>query len=95
MGHKMGYAWFRGVVPVSTNMENKNSALKIDTGAESAVFVDGRQAGAIDREHEYIYLNSSLKAGEKSKYSYTAMQNMAYGVYHRLGCAGSRNCSRS
>jgi len=57
-GAKWDYGWFRGRVVLPTEAEGRRIALKMDVGAESAVYVDGRAAGAVDDRHDAITLTT-------------------------------------
>ncbi|MBN1876642.1 MAG: alpha-mannosidase [Anaerolineae bacterium] len=55
-GAKWEYGWFRGTLTLPEAATGKRIALKMDTGAESIIFVDGVEAGAVDRQHHEITL---------------------------------------
>ena len=55
-GVKWEYGWFRGEVVLPEEAIGKRIVLRMDVGAESAVYVRGIAAGAIDRHHREILL---------------------------------------
>ena len=55
-GAKWEYGWFKGRVVLPGAAKGRRIVLRMDVGAESAVYVDGRAAGAIDRAHKEITL---------------------------------------
>ena len=58
-GAKWEYGWFKGQVVLPPQAEGQRIALRIDVGGESAVYVNGIAAGAIDRQHREITLSMS------------------------------------
>ena len=58
-GAKWEYGWFRGQVVLPDEASGRRIVLKVDVGAESAVYVDGQAAGAIDQQHKEITLTMS------------------------------------
>lgn len=63
-GAKWEYGWFKGTVCLPDEAQGRRIVAKIDTGAESMVFVNGEIAGAIDHAHEDITLTRSGKPGQ-------------------------------
>ena len=55
-GAKWEYGWFKGQVTLPEEIKGKRVALKIDVGAESAIYVNGTAAGAVDYFHKEITL---------------------------------------
>jgi len=55
-GAKWEYGWFRGQLTLPDEAAGERIALRIDVGAESIIFVDGKAAGARDRQHSEITL---------------------------------------
>jgi alpha-mannosidase len=55
-GAKWEYAWFQGEIVLPPEAEECWIAARINTGAESAIYVNGRNAGAADAEHHEIIL---------------------------------------
>ena len=64
-GAKWEYAWFRGDVVLPAEAAGECVVLRADVGGESAVYVDGVAAGAIDREHREIILAPEAVAGQR------------------------------
>jgi len=58
-GAKWEYGWFKGRVVLPDEARGLRIALKMDVGAESAIYVNGIAAGAIDRHHRDITLSKS------------------------------------
>lgn len=63
-GRKWEYGWFKGSVTLPPEASGKRIVLKADAGGESAIYVNGRNAGAKDREHNEITLANSGAPGE-------------------------------
>lgn len=63
-GAKWEYRWFRGSVTLPELAKGKRIVARIDTGAESAVYVNGSAAGARDRMHSEITLSKCARSGE-------------------------------
>ncbi len=55
-GAKWEYGWFKGQVTLPPEARGKRIVARIDVGAESAVHVNGKAAGAIDKQHREITL---------------------------------------
>ncbi len=64
-GAKWEYGWFKGEVTLPPEALGKRIALRIDVGAESLVFINGKAAGAKDRQHNEITLSMSGVPGTK------------------------------
>ncbi len=64
-GRKWEYAWFRTVLTVPEALAGKRVVFTLDTAPEMLVWVNGREAGAIDRQHRYITLSGNAVAGER------------------------------
>ncbi len=62
-GAKWEYGWFKGQVVLPAEAAGKRIALRLDTGGESAVFINGIAAGAVDHEHSEITLTRAAVAG--------------------------------
>lgn len=63
-GKKWEYGWFhtRAVIPEA--LEGKRAVFTLGAGEEMLVWVNGREAGSIDRQHKYITLSPSARAGD-------------------------------
>lgn len=57
------YGWFKTGVIIPATAKDRLVVLKIDTGAESAVYVNGINAGAFDEFHREIILTSRAVPG--------------------------------
>ncbi|MCX7846524.1 MAG: glycosyl hydrolase-related protein [bacterium] len=55
-GRKWEYMWFRGKVKLPEEARGERIVVRINVGAESAVLVNGEEAGAVDHEHREITL---------------------------------------
>ncbi len=64
-GAKWEYAWFRTTVVVPEEVAGERLVLALRPGGESAVFVDGVAAGAVDREHTEITLAREAVPGTR------------------------------
>lgn len=58
-GQEWGSAWFKGCYFYQKGGEETKLFLKVETGGESIVYVDGKAVGAIDRQHKVIPLRES------------------------------------
>jgi alpha-mannosidase len=63
-GSKWEYGWFKGTLTLPDAAEGQMVALMMDTGAESAVYINGEYAGAVDEYHKVIIISDSAKSGE-------------------------------
>ena len=59
------YGWFRADVTIPEGCENRRVVFFSGLGGEQLVYVNGMAAGAIDREHPYVTLTRSAKAGDR------------------------------
>ncbi len=64
-GKKWEYGWFRFNVKLNRIAAGKRIVLFPDAGGESLVYVNGQEAGAIDRQHKYITLTTCAKGSEE------------------------------
>ena len=64
-GAKWEYAWFNGEVVLPESAAGRRIVLRIDVGAESAIYVRGVAAGAIDGHHRETTLSASGVPGER------------------------------
>jgi len=58
-GKEWEYAWLRGTVTLPNSAANERIVLRLDTGADGLVWVDGMVRGSYDREHQTIMLGAS------------------------------------
>ena len=63
-GKKWEYAWFRGHIMIPEELAGKRVVFTLNTAEEMLVWVNGREAGAIDKKHRYITLSRCAHAGE-------------------------------
>ncbi len=63
-GSKWEYGWFRGEFIIPDSAKGRMIALTMDVGAESAVYINGDYAGAVDEYHKVILLTDKAQAGE-------------------------------
>ena len=63
-GKKWEYAWFRGYIEIPEELAGKRVVFTLNTAEEMLVWVNGREAGAIDKKHRYITLSRCAHAGE-------------------------------
>lgn len=63
-GERWKYGWFKGEVRLPAAAEGRRIVFRLDVGSESAIYVNGKNAGARDREHTEITLTRSGIPGE-------------------------------
>lgn len=63
-GAKWEYGWFKGSVKLPDEALGRRIVIMMDTGAEGIVFVNGKNAGSIDRFHDEITISMSGVPGE-------------------------------
>ena len=63
-GEKWEYGWFHAAFTVPAQLEGKRLVLHLGAGEEMLVWVNGQEAGAIDRKHKFITLTRSAEAGK-------------------------------
>ena len=63
-GKKWEYGWFRGSVVIPAGLDGQRVVFTLNTAEEMLVWVNGREAGAVDKKHRYITLTRSAKSGE-------------------------------
>jgi len=63
-GKKWEYGWFRTQVTVPEQLQGERLVLFLKVGEEMLVWVNGVEAGAIDKKHGCITLTRCAKAGE-------------------------------
>ncbi len=64
-GKKWEYGWFRASITVPEELEGRRVVFTLGAGEEMLVFVNGREAGSIDKRHKFITLTRKAKAGER------------------------------
>ena len=63
-GKKWEYGWFRGQITVPEELAGKRVVFTLNAAEEMLVWVNGREAGAIDKKHRFITLSRCAKAGD-------------------------------
>ena len=63
-GRKWEYGWFRTQLVIPDDLAGKRVVFTLNTAEEMLVWVNGREAGAIDRKHRFITLSRAAKAGD-------------------------------
>ena len=63
-GEKWQYGWFRTELTVPEAMQGQRLVFTLNTAEEMLVWVNGREAGAIDKKHRYITLSRRANAGD-------------------------------
>ena len=56
------YRWFRAEVTLPEELAGKRIVLLSGVGGEQLVFLDGRPAGSVDREHPYVALRPAARS---------------------------------
>lgn len=63
-GKKWEYGWFRTRALIPEALEGRRAVFTLGAGEEMLVWVNGREAGAIDGHHKFITLSRSARAGD-------------------------------
>ena len=63
-GRMWEYGWFRGQITLPPSAAGRRMVLRLNMGGEALVWLNGRAAGARDREHEEILLAREAGGGE-------------------------------
>ncbi len=64
-GKKWEYAWVRTCVTIPESLAGQRVVFTLGVGPEMLVWVNGQEAGAIDKHHKYITLSRCAVAGER------------------------------
>ena len=64
-GRKWEYGWFRAQIVIPEALAGKRVVFTLGTAPEMLVFVNGREAGAIDKQHSHITLSRCAQAGAR------------------------------
>ena len=64
-GTKWEYGWFRTQVTVPESAAGERLMLHLGAGPEMLVFVNGKERGSIDRQHNMVELTAEAVPGEK------------------------------
>ena len=62
-GKKWEYGWFRGCVTLPESVAGQRIVMTLGVAPEMLVFVNGKEAGSIDKQHFYITLTDCAQAG--------------------------------
>ncbi|MBR2889247.1 MAG: alpha-mannosidase [Oscillospiraceae bacterium] len=62
-GQKWEYGWFKTKIVIPEALEGKRVVFTLNTAEEMLVWVNGTEAGAIDKKHKFITLSRSAKTG--------------------------------
>ena len=63
-GKKWEYGWFRAHISIPEELAGKRVVFTLNTAEEMLVWVNGQEAGAIDKKHRYITLSRCAQAGQ-------------------------------
>ncbi len=63
-GKKWEYGWFRTSLTVPEKAQGQRLVFTLNTAEEMLVWVNGTEAGAIDKKHRYITLSRCANAGD-------------------------------
>ena len=63
-GRKWEYGWFRTQVVIPEDLAGKRVVFTLNTAEEMLVWVNGREAGAIDKRHRFITLSRAAGVGD-------------------------------
>ncbi len=63
-GRKWEYGWFRAFVAIPEEAAGKRVLVHLGAGPEMLIYVNGREAGSIDRQHSMVELVSCAVPGE-------------------------------
>ncbi|MBR4972135.1 MAG: alpha-mannosidase [Oscillospiraceae bacterium] len=63
-GKKWEYGWFRTELTVPRSLQGQRLVFTLNTAEEMLVWVNGREAGAIDKKHRFITLSRSANGGD-------------------------------
>lgn len=62
-GKKWEYGWFHTTITIPDSMEGKRVVFTLNTAEEMLVWVNGQEAGAIDKQHKFITLSQVARTG--------------------------------
>lgn len=63
-GKKWEYGWFRTFITIPSQLQGQRAVFTLGCGEEMLVWVNGQEAGAIDKHHRLITLSSCANAGD-------------------------------
>lgn len=81
-GAKWEYGWFKGQVSLPGEAGGRRIVMRLNTGGESAVYVNGQNAGAVDREHTEITLSGNGVPGERYQITIESYAGHGPGIKH-------------
>lgn len=64
-GRKWEYGWFKTEIAIPEQLAGKRVVFTLNTAEEMLVWVNGKEAGAIDKKHRYITLSRCANAGDR------------------------------
>ena len=64
-GEKWEYGWFYTEAVMTEEAAGKRILLHLGAGPEMLVYVNGREAGSIDRQHSFVELTERAVPGER------------------------------
>ena len=64
-GRKWEYGWFRTSLTVPEELDGKRVAVALNMAEEMLVWVNGAEAGSIDKQHRILTLSRWARAGER------------------------------
>lgn len=63
-GKKWEYAWFHTTITIPSRLQGQRAVFTLGCGEEMLVWVNGQEAGAIDKHHKFITLSCCANAGD-------------------------------
>lgn len=63
-GKKWEYGWFRTSITIPSRMQGQRAVFTLGCGEEMLVWVNGQEAGAIDKRHRFITLSRCANVGD-------------------------------
>lgn len=63
-GKKWEYAWFHTTITIPSQLQGQRAVFTLGCGEEMLVWVNGQEAGAIDKHHKFITLSCCANAGD-------------------------------
>ena len=64
-GRKWEYGWFRTSLTIPAELDGKRVAAALNMAQEMLVWVNGAEAGSIDKQHRTVTLSRRARAGER------------------------------
>lgn len=63
-GQKWEYAWFHTTITIPSQLQGQRAVFTLGCGEEMLVWINGQEAGAIDKHHKFITLSCCANAGD-------------------------------